>query len=49
MFKSIGTTLVTGLITILPIVLTLYLLYWLVVSSERIMGSVLQWALPEVF
>jgi len=49
MFKSIGTTLVTGLFTILPIVLTLYLLYWLVVSSERVLGAVLQWALPEVF
>ena len=49
MFKSIGTTLVTGLITVLPIVLTLYLLYWLVVTSERFMGGVLQWALPKVF
>jgi len=49
MFKSIGTTLVTGLFTILPIVLTLYLLYWLVVSSERVLGGLLQWALPKVF
>ena len=48
MFKSIGTTLITGLITILPIVLTLYLLYWLVVSSEEVMGGALQWALPKV-
>jgi len=49
MFKSIGTTLVTKLITVLPIVLTLYLLYWLAVSSERLLGGVLQLALPEVF
>lgn len=48
MFKSIGTTLITGIITILPIVLTLYLLYWLVISSEQVMGGVLQWALPKV-
>ena len=48
MFKSIGTTLLTGIITILPIVLTLYLLFWLVVTSERFMGGVLQWALPKV-
>lgn len=48
MFKSISTTLITGLITILPIVLTLYLLYWLVVSSEQVMGGALQWALPKV-
>ncbi|MBT8433911.1 MAG: DUF502 domain-containing protein [Gammaproteobacteria bacterium] len=49
MFKSIGTTLLTGIITVLPIVLTIYLLYWLVVSSERVMGAALRWALPEVF
>ena len=49
MFKSIGTTLLTGIITVLPIVLTLYLLYWAVVTSERVMGGVLQWALPKVF
>lgn len=49
MFKSIGTTLITGLFTVLPIVLTLYLLYWLAVSSERVMGAALRWALPEIF
>jgi uncharacterized membrane protein len=48
MFKSIGTTLLTGIITVLPIVLTIYLLYWLAVSSERVMGTALRWALPEV-
>lgn len=49
MFKSIGKTLLTGIITVLPIVLTIYLLYWLAVSSERVMGTALRWALPEVF
>jgi uncharacterized membrane protein len=48
MFKSIGTTLITGLITVLPIVLTLYLLYWLGITSEQVMGGALQWALPKV-
>jgi uncharacterized membrane protein len=48
MFKSIGTTLITGMITLLPIALTLYLLYWLAVSSERVLGGALQWALPRV-
>ena len=47
MFKSIGTTLITGLITVLPIVLTLYLLYWLAITSEQVMGRALQWALPR--
>lgn len=48
MFKSIGTTLVTGFITVLPIVLTIYLLYWLVVSSEQVMGTALRHILPDV-
>ena len=48
MFKSIGTTLLTGIITVLPIVLTLYLLYWLVITSEQVMGGVLQWLLPKI-
>jgi len=48
MFKSIGKTLLTGFITVLPIVLTIYLLYWLTVSSEQVMGTALRWALPEV-
>jgi len=47
MFKSIGKTLLTGFITLLPIVLTIYLLYWLAVSSEQVMGSALRWALPD--
>ena len=46
MFKSISTTLITGFITLLPIILTVYLLYWLAVSSEQIMGDALRWVLP---
>jgi len=49
MFKSIGTTLITGFITILPVVLTIYLLYWLAISSEEVMGTALRYLLPEVF
>ena len=48
MFKSISTTLITGLITLLPIVLTIYFLYWLAISSEEVLGKALRWALPEV-
>jgi len=48
MFKSISTNLLTGFITLLPIVLTLYFLYWLAVTSERVMGAALRWVLPEV-
>jgi len=47
MLKQISKTLLTGFITLLPIVLTIYLLYWLAVSSEQVMGSALHWVLPE--
>ncbi len=49
MFKSLSTTLITGLITVLPIVLTIYLLYWMIVSSEQVMGAALRFVLPEIF
>ena len=48
MFKSIGTTLFAGFITLLPVVLTIYLLVWLAISSEQVMGGALQWLLPEL-
>jgi uncharacterized membrane protein len=48
MLKSISKILLTGFITLLPVVLTIYLLYWLAVSSEHVMGSLLRFILPEV-
>ncbi len=47
MFKSLSKTLITGFITVLPVVLTIYLLYWLAVSSEDVMGRALRWVLPQ--
>lgn len=47
MFKSISTTILTGFITLLPVVLSIYLLYWLAVSSENVMSTALQWILPQ--
>ena len=47
MFKSISKTFLTGMITILPVVLTLYFLYWLVVSAEIALGNVIRLVLPE--
>jgi uncharacterized membrane protein len=49
MFKSIGKTLLTGIITVLPVLLTIYLLFWMIGSSERIMGQALKWVLPSNF
>jgi len=34
-------------VTILPVVLTLYLLYWLAVSAESVLGGMIQLILPE--
>mgnify|MGYP001818562491 CR=1 FL=1 len=47
MLKSMSKTLLTGFITILPVVLTLYLLYWLAVSAESVLGRVIRLLLPE--
>jgi uncharacterized membrane protein len=47
MFKSISKILITGFITLLPVVLTIYLLYWLAVSSEQVMGNTLRFLLPN--
>ena len=47
MFKSISKILLTGFITLLPVILTVYLLYWLAVSSENVMGTALRWILPN--
>jgi uncharacterized membrane protein len=45
--KYLSKTFLTGLITILPIVLTLYLVYVLIVSMESALGTVLRQLLPE--
>jgi uncharacterized membrane protein len=41
MMKTIGKYILTGLITMLPVVLTLYLLYWLAVSAEALLGNLI--------
>ena len=47
MMKFIGKHMLTGLVTILPIVLTLYLMYWLVLSAESMLGDVIRLWLPD--
>ena len=46
MLKSISKTFLTGLITLLPVVLTIYLLYWLVVTAESSLGDMIRLVLP---
>lgn len=43
----ITRNILTGLITILPVTLTIYLLWWLVVSAENLLGRRLLAVLPE--
>ena len=47
MFGFITRNMLTGLMTILPIVLTFYLLYWLAITAESVLGSLIQTALPN--
>ena len=48
MLNAIGKTILTGLVTILPIVLTIYLLYWLAITSENVMSNVLHLIFPDL-
>ncbi|HRP75550.1 MAG TPA: DUF502 domain-containing protein [Rhodocyclaceae bacterium] len=43
----ITRNILTGVITILPVVLTLYLLYWLIVTTESMLGGQLNRVLPQ--
>ena len=49
MFKYFSKTLITGFITLLPVVLTIYLLYWIAIASEEMMGSALRYVLRDDF
>ncbi|MEW6133247.1 MAG: DUF502 domain-containing protein [Pseudomonadota bacterium] len=41
MMKNIGKYILTGLVTMLPVILTLYLLYWLAISAETLLGELI--------
>lgn len=41
MMKTIGKYILTGLITMLPVILTFYLLYWLAVSAETLLRNLI--------
>lgn len=44
----IGKTFLRGLATILPIALTLYVLWWLATAAESTLGDMLRFVLPDV-
>ena len=47
MVGFISKNILTGLVTILPVALTLYLIYWLAVSAESVLGGIIRLGLPE--
>ena len=48
MLKFITRNIFTGLVTILPIALTIYLLYWIAVSAESVLGSMIRSIFPAI-
>jgi len=49
MIKKTSKLFLQGLLAILPVVLTIYILYWLAVSAESILGKAIRLVLPEKF
>jgi uncharacterized membrane protein len=47
MVKFISKHILTGLVATLPVILTLYLLYWFAVSTEAVLGDLIRLWLPE--
>ncbi len=45
--KKIGTLFLQGLIAILPIALTLYLIYWLATSAESVLGQAIRYVIKD--
>jgi uncharacterized membrane protein len=47
--KSAGKIFFTGLLTVLPVLATLYLVLWLVGTMERFFGAQLKWLMPDEY
>ncbi|MFZ5556679.1 MAG: DUF502 domain-containing protein [Pseudomonadota bacterium] len=47
MRKAIGRTFLTGLLTVVPVVATLYLVVWLATTAETFLGRALKWIIPD--
>jgi len=45
--KKIGTLCLQGLVAILPIALTLYLIYWLATSAESVLGGAIRYVISD--
>jgi len=47
--NSAGRIFLAGLLTVLPVLATLYLVLWLVASMERFFGAQLKWLMPDEY
>jgi len=47
--KQIGKLFIQGLVAILPVALTIYILYWLAVSAESILGSFIKFFIEDLY
>lgn len=47
MLRFISRHIITGLITVLPVLITIYLIYWFIVSTESILGDMIRLLLPQ--
>ncbi|WP_207061879.1 DUF502 domain-containing protein [Motiliproteus sp. SC1-56] len=49
MLSFVSRNILTGLVTILPVALTLYLLFWLATAAEAVLGEMIKLMLPEAY
>lgn len=47
--RKIGKLFIQGIVAILPVVLTIYILYWLAVSAESILGSFIKFFIKDLY
>jgi uncharacterized membrane protein len=47
MRRAIGRTFLTGLLTVVPVIATIYLVVWLAVTAETFLGRALKWIIPD--
>jgi len=47
MLRYINKNVLAGMITLLPVIVTLYLLYWFVMTTESMLGDVIRALMPE--
>lgn len=47
MIKFVSKNIITGLVAILPVILTFYFLYWMAITTESMLGNLIRLVLPE--